>query len=200
MKSIECLIWESVLNNELYIPSAERELIFHYSTNSSLIFPAKLQPKVREIEMPGDGEFNIYKYLSHDLNEIINSMMETEPERLDQKRELDMELENIDDISFTRSYKQDFINGQIQRTNKELPHKLINLPQGLLEEQVHINHVMNSIIECEFQVKPEDFWKSVFLNPSTHVKVLAFDGWDGNSKELLVQGIDDIYLLSLQYS
>lgn len=199
IESIEYLVFQ-LLANEIQTRSVERKLIFSIDKTAISIYPAHLINQIKYANMPGDGNFYVYAYDSHHLQKVIQTIMMLEPERFELNKELINEVLQIEDQGFQSMYLKGFYKdllGQVIEEKKDLSVTMFNEIQDNLSS---FSKMIDGIVELEFKIDKNKFWEQLIGYKPIDINLIAFDGWDGNSKEILIQDQKKIYQIQMIYS
>ncbi|MEO1052186.1 MAG: hypothetical protein AAFX87_16255 [Bacteroidota bacterium] len=200
IKSIAYLTWQLIESNVQLPTLPKSELMMSCESGNSLIFPKDLRTHVKDIAFSGDSAFYLHRYSTSDIGAVLMSILSQDQDRLPEKEQLDAEVETLDDEVFKQSYISDFIGTQLSEITPALEELQSQLPAELHQTDLTPEGLMGLFIDIELNINPSSFWSEVFQQDIASMHLLAFDGWDGNSKEVLASHDRHIYHLALIYS
>lgn len=199
LKTIEYYVFQ-LLANSILPNKPECQLVFSYDSIACTVSPPSLKADADNIQINKGGTFCITRYNTNQLDEVIYSVMMANPEKYELHTDLINDVLSVEsegfDSMYLKGYYQDLANQVADEGKDQYTEVMKELSPG--------NHAIEKFMDCfvDFRLpfSAESFSEKVFGSTSNKFQLVTFDGWDGNSKELIISDENQMIYLELIYS
>ena len=198
IKSIEYLVFQLLVNSITPVKQ-HRKLVFSFNGDSKTFHPLELKIESDTFRLKTNGIFNIYWYDSIHLEEAIYSIMMEKPEKYELHHDLIKDLLNFDNEDFKSMYLKNYYNDLSNQIEEESTDRLGEIMKEISLINQPFENYVNCFLKMDSGLNQTEIWIEVFGFTPGNFEILAFDGWDGSGKELLIGNGHQIIYLEYEY-
>ena len=104
------------------------------------------------------------------------------------------------DPNFQSMYLKDFYKKLLYQVQEEYKGRKDAILNDMSNNFYSFSEIVDHITDLEIMINKDQFWEQLIGYKTCDINLLAFDGWDGNGKEILIQDQNRIYQLQMIYS